>query len=215
MIINTQNSYNRLFCGIRDHDIILAKQTNKKTKRCNLHWTCKNPVRCLEHISVYNALSITPLYKILTLKECKWGFCLEYAAHRFCEIIFRVFKIRARDSKIITEKNSTQHISFRKIDQGNNSSVLKTMWFCNLCQWHSFDLLKWTIQISGGSILESFPRGYLVIERFVCYNVTNLKWLAQPALFLSWFCSHINENSICNNRTAQVTLFTLASYLHD
>lgn len=37
------------------------------------------------------------------------------------------FKIRARDTKIITEKNSTQQLSFRKIDQGNNSSVLKTM----------------------------------------------------------------------------------------
>lgn len=37
------------------------------------------------------------------------------------------FKIHARDTKIITEKNSTQQFSFRKIDQGNNSSALKTM----------------------------------------------------------------------------------------
>lgn len=44
----------------------------------------------LEHISGYNALSKSPLYKILTLKECKWELCLEYAAHRFCEIVFRV-----------------------------------------------------------------------------------------------------------------------------
>lgn len=80
----------------------------------------------LEHISGYNALSKSPLYKILTLKECKWELCLEYAAHRFCESSFE-FKIHARDTKIITEKNSTQQFSFRKIDRGNNSSALKTM----------------------------------------------------------------------------------------
>ena len=35
------------------------------------------------------------------------------------------FKIHARDTKIINEKNSTQQFRFRKIDQGNNSSALR------------------------------------------------------------------------------------------